>query len=483
MANVNSISAKVMILEMIVVLLLSPCGAIAMRVACVGDSDTAGFGLQSANSYPSQLERILKQTDERWEARNFGYSGGTVINQGDMPYTRHSMYNSALAYEPDVVVFQFGGNASRSQNRGYIQEHFLSDYVDLIQAFVQLPSKPKILICQPLAVFSSNWTISPTIIRDQIVPLTAQVASTWDAPIVDFYSISKDSPGLLQSDKIHPTTECSRIMAEMVASMILGIRWSPDFNSDSLVDIDDLIILIDHWGQNEPSLDIAPVPSGDGTIDVLDLEALMSYWGREVFNPNLIAHWKLDEVEGNIAFDSARENDATVSGDAVWMPDDCQINGGIQLNGTADYIKAPHILDPAEGEFSMFVWIKGGAPGQVILSQENGANLLMADIESGTFRADISDPMKTSRVGTSGGLSLISTTIITDGNWHRVGLTWDGTHRILFVDDVEVSRDTLAELDSSNGGFYIGTGSVLEPGTFWSGMIDDVRIYDRVVTP
>jgi lysophospholipase L1-like esterase len=87
-------SVKVMILGVIVVFLLSPCGAIAMRVACVGDSDTAGFGLQLTNSYPSQLERILKHTDNRWETRNFGYSGGTVINQGDMPYTRQSVYNS-----------------------------------------------------------------------------------------------------------------------------------------------------------------------------------------------------------------------------------------------------------------------------------------------------------------------------------------------------------------------------------------------------
>ncbi|MFC1762599.1 LamG-like jellyroll fold domain-containing protein [Planctomycetota bacterium] len=33
------------------------------------------------------------------------------------------------------------------------------------------------------------------------------------------------------------------------------------------------------------------------------------------------------------------------------------------------------------------------------------------------------------------------------------------------------------------GDLQIGAGNTLDPGTFWSGLIDDVRIYDRVVTP
>jgi hypothetical protein len=33
------------------------------------------------------------------------------------------------------------------------------------------------------------------------------------------------------------------------------------------------------------------------------------------------------------------------------------------------------------------------------------------------------------------------------------------------------------------GGLYIGAGKNLEPGTFWSGLIDDVRIFNRAITP
>jgi hypothetical protein len=78
---------------------------------------------------------------------------------------------------------------------------------------------------------------------------------------------------------------------------------------------------------------------------------------------------------------------------------------------------------------------------------------------------------------------LLSQTLITDAAWHRVGFVWDGSNRILYVDDVEVARDTQPGFISSEGGLYIGTGKAMEPGTYWSGLIDDVRIYNRAVRP
>ena len=73
--------------------------------------------------------------------------------------------------------------------------------------------------------------------------------------------------------------------------------------------------------------------------------------------------------------------------------------------------------------------------------------------------------------------------MVTDGNWHRLGFLWDGSDRILYVDDVEVARDTQTGLGSSEGGLYIGAGKNLDPGSFFSGLIDDVRIYDRPIEP
>ena len=73
---------------------------------------------------------------------------------------------------------------------------------------------------------------------------------------------------------------------------------------------------------------------------------------------------------------------------------------------------------------------------------------------------------------------LLSETVITDGQWHRIGLVWDGWHRTIFVDGVEVADDIQPGLEDSQMGLYIGTGKAMEPGTYFSGLIDDVRIYN-----
>ena len=46
-----------------------------------------------------------------------------------------------------------------------------------------------------------------------------------------------------------------------------------------------------------------------------------------------------------------------------------------------------------------------------------------------------------------------------------------------------VAQDTQNGLQTSTSGFYIGVGNAMAPGTFFSGLIDDVRIYNRAVSP
>ncbi len=38
--------------------------------------------------------------------------------------------------------------------------------------------------------------------------------------------------------------------------------------------------------------------------------------------------------------------------------------------------------------------------------------------------------------------ALLSQTVLTDGHWHRIGLVWDGSNKILYVDNVQVASDT-----------------------------------------
>ncbi len=256
-----------------------------------------------------------------------------------------------------------------------------------------------------------------------------------------------------------------------------------DLNGDGIVDAADMCSMVDHWGEDESLCDIGPMPWGDGTVDVEDLKILAEHLFEDVSDPTLIAHWSLDEAQGVVAYDSSTYCDGVLFGDPAWQPDGGMVAGALQFDGIDDYVSTDPVLNPADGVFSVVAWIKGGAPGQAILSQVDGASWLRADSTEGNLMTDISDPITQSRRGTEGGLPLISPAVITDGDWHRIGFVWDGSNRILYVDDVVVAEDTLSNLAGASGGLHIGTGSNLEQGTFWSGLIDDVRIYDRVVWP
>ena len=253
-----------------------------------------------------------------------------------------------------------------------------------------------------------------------------------------------------------------------------------DFNGDGNIDTEDLLIMIDNWGSNEMLCDIGPMPWGDGIVDEADLEVLMSYWGQEAYDPGLIAHWKLDETEGNIAYDSAKANDATVFGDPVWQPEGGMADGSIALDGVDDYLEVSFVLNPADGPFSVFAWIKGGAPSQVVLSQAGATNWLCTDAAEGSLMTGL-----VSQAGRSPTSPLVSQAMITDDNWHRIGFVWDSSCRHVYVDGVEVAQDAAAldPLQSATGGLYIGTAKNLDAATFFSGLIDDVRIYSRAVNP
>ncbi len=251
-----------------------------------------------------------------------------------------------------------------------------------------------------------------------------------------------------------------------------------DFNGDGIVDALDMCTVVDHWGEDYSLCDIGPTPLGDGIVDVEDLKILAEHLFEEPNDPTLIAHWALDEAEGMIAFESVSGNSSFLFGDPVWQPDGGIVAGALQFDGIDDYVSTPVILDPAEGDFTVFAWIKGGAPGQVIFSQAGGANWLCADASEGNLMTELRYIG-----GRASGPPLVSQTLITDDVWHRVALIWDGANRILYVDNVEVAKDTQPGFVSSEGGLYIGTSKDMAPGTYWSGMIDEVRIYNRAVKP
>jgi len=239
-----------------------------------------------------------------------------------------------------------------------------------------------------------------------------------------------------------------------------------------------------HWGQSVGNLSDAQTFAEHArcAVKILAVGETISSDNWPEYSP-LIAHWKLDETDGVIANDGIGENNGTLYGEPFWQPAGGKVDGAIQLDGVDDYVGTGFVLNPADGVFSVFAWIKGGSPGQVIISQADGSG--NGDIWIGAESSD--GKLMTGLVPPPAGRfvpqPLISEAIITDGNWHHIGFVWDGSYRFLFGDGVEAAKDTqpLNPMKAADGGLYIGAGKTLEAGTFFSGLIDDVRVYNQVL--
>jgi hypothetical protein len=242
-----------------------------------------------------------------------------------------------------------------------------------------------------------------------------------------------------------------------------------DFTGDGVVDEKEDLVLADCWGQNDPLCDIGPSVWGDGVVDARDLTVLNEYRGREVVDPTLAAHWALDEKEGTVARDGAGRNDALAMGGPNWQPDTGTVAGALRFDGVDDSLYAKPLVGLSRGPFSILAWVKGGAPGQIVIGQPNGPTWLAANYGDGCLRTYDSNR------------TLYSKARITDGAWHRIGVVWDGVNRLLYVDGMEVAREKNPLYAYDSYLIVIGGGPGL--GTFWSGLIDDVRIYNRVVRP
>ena len=247
-----------------------------------------------------------------------------------------------------------------------------------------------------------------------------------------------------------------------------------DLNGDGIVNAIDMCIMVEHWGEDYSLCDIGPMPWGDGIVDVEDLKVLAEHMFEENFPPGLLAYWKLDETEGDTAHDSIEGNDGFGPPDLIWRPEDGKVGGALELDGIDDSVVTTFSLNPVQTTFSAFAWIKGGGPEQVALSQNDGVNWLLADSEGQLMTA--------LRRGSSGP-RLTSEYVITDGDWHHIGVVWDKSHRHLYADGIEVAEDSnnVGYLSSSNGNLCIGCGNSFDAGSFFSGLIDDVRIYNKAL--
>jgi lysophospholipase L1-like esterase len=201
---------------LIAVLLLALPQAEKVRVACVGDSITFGACVadREKNCYPVVLGGLL---GDKYDVRNFGVNGATLLKKGDLPWWNVDAYKNATDFNPNIVVIKLGSNDTKPQNWKN-KGDFEADYKALIQHFKGLPAKPVVWVALPVPVLKENFGINKKGVDEQQL-LILKVAKEEGCGVIDLYKAvaTKD---LFDQDGIHPNAAGARRIAETVRASL-----------------------------------------------------------------------------------------------------------------------------------------------------------------------------------------------------------------------------------------------------------------------
>ncbi|MHC4250786.1 MAG: GDSL-type esterase/lipase family protein [Planctomycetota bacterium] len=196
-----------------------------IRVACVGDSITAGVGARNrrTQTYPAQLGDIL---GDGYKVVNFGVSGIMMTS-----YKRHRNFQKVKDFQPNLTIIKLGTNDTKRRrfrdpkDKARFDASYTAAALEMIKTFRGLQSKPKVYICYPVPVFKSMGAINERSIVEDIVPLVTAVSKKTGTPIIDLYKALKGK-GQMVPDGVHPNEHGYKVIAETVARALTGKQAS-----------------------------------------------------------------------------------------------------------------------------------------------------------------------------------------------------------------------------------------------------------------
>jgi hypothetical protein len=193
----------------------------------------------------------------------------------------------------------------------------------------------------------------------------------------------------------------------------------------------------------------------------------------------LVAAYAFSELSGTAVTDSsASGNNGTLSG--ATRTASGKFGRALSFDGTNDRVNIPDSssLDLTSG-MTLEAWVRPSSLGgwDTVLLKEQPGNLLYA-IYANTGPGPSSTEIETSQ----GYFPQYAPGTLSLNTWTHLAATYDGTTLRLYINAVEVgSRAVNGSLNTSSGALRIGGNAVW--GEYFAGLIDEVRVYNRALSP
>jgi acyl-CoA thioesterase-1 len=166
-------------------------------IVAFGDSLTAGYGVDSGQSYPDWLQRRLDAAGYKYHVVNLGVSGDTTTDG-------IQRLPDVLAAKPEIVILEFGGNDGL---RGLPVATTRANLAKMIESLQQA----KIQILLAGMTLPRNYGAAYIHSFEQVY---VNLASQFHLPAIPFLLEGVGGhPDLTQPDGIHPTAQGCEIVS------------------------------------------------------------------------------------------------------------------------------------------------------------------------------------------------------------------------------------------------------------------------------
>jgi len=194
----------------------------------------------------------------------------------------------------------------------------------------------------------------------------------------------------------------------------------------------------------------------------------------------LIGEWKFDEnitSTSTVTYDATGNNNTgTLYSGVTRTSSGCKISNCLSFDGTSGYVR---ILDASTFDilnFTLFAWVRTTSTAAVarIISQQDATYYWVLSVNSGYLTTYLS----------LDGVSATKGPLLSDGQWHQIAISRDTVNDVItwWVDGVSVGTQSTANNSIYTVANDVYIGAYNGASQFFTGPIDDVRIYNRALS-
>jgi len=184
----------------------------------------------------------------------------------------------------------------------------------------------------------------------------------------------------------------------------------------------------------------------------------------------LVGHWTMDDADtsGGTLYDkSAYDNHGTLVNSPTAGATG-KLGEAYTFDGSSNYIQTPLTGDTAKRSYSISVWFNVNSinGSEMFVGNYDGSNGMLARLEGN----DVFDLWHDSNSIEGGTVTL--------GEWTHAVYTYDGSNGAIYKNTTEVASGTIPDSSISNDLRIAET----YDNRYFDGKLDDIRIYNRVLS-